>query len=234
MPDGDRPEWPLLMRRMLHEELERARQIDCEYAGERILIPRVQHEFDGAHGENRATYGLYHRSLAETSGLLTIVDERYWLLSYQVPNQHHEARRRADLLALTPQGGLRVFECKAALGSTAPVAAMLEGLDYLACLLSPPNFTRLGNELGQLRGATLPVPGGFGEVAPQAGAQHGVIVLAPEEYFRSFTRSQRGLGWRELAAAGRRGSQCVELGFAVAEIDEERFFSRHIAWAPVH
>ena len=231
-PAGDRPEWPLLLMWMLHEELQRSRLVDCEYAGETILIPRLERRAEAAKkAEDRAVYGLYERSLEERDGLLTIGDQCFWLLSYQVPNQHHQRRSCADLLALTMQGGLRVFECKSASSRTAPVAAMLEGLDYLACLLSPRNFARVQQEFVDLR-ATLPaIPEGFVEIAPTASASHGVIVLAPQAYFDMYDRSRRGSGWFEIASVSRTAVSGLEVGCAIAEIDGQGFYARNVTWA---
>jgi hypothetical protein len=230
----DRPEWPVLLRKMLHEELVREQKIDRPYTGKRILIPRLDHpSWRDASGEKRATYGLYHKCVQESNGLLTIGTDHYWLLSYEVPNQGNDRYRRADLLGLTKEGGLRVFESKLPENGTAPLAALLEGLDYLACLTGSQNFETCLRDFDELRaGSTpIPLPDGFDSVRPMQAAQHGVIVLGPGDYFRKYSRSRRGFGWKDIAEAGRRTSYCVELSFAVSEVDSDGFFSPDVKWA---
>ncbi len=102
-----------------------------------------------ATGEKRAVYGLYHRCLERDSGRLAIGQDDYWLLSYEV--------RIRELTYATcgsrwhfPSGGLVVFEGKLADNSYPPLSAVLEGLDYLACLTSEPNFLRLQEDFWEL------------------------------------------------------------------------------------
>ncbi len=40
-PDGDRPEWPLLMQWMLQEQLAKEQAVERTYDGKRILIPAM-------------------------------------------------------------------------------------------------------------------------------------------------------------------------------------------------
>ena len=227
-PDGDRPEWPLLMQWMLQEQLEREQSVERTYDGARILIPRVGHQFEAASREKPATYGLYHNCLHETSGCLTIGDERYWLLSYEVPNQDGRVMQRADLLGLTVSGGLVVFECKLQNNGYAPVAALLEGLDYLASLTSTPNFERLQREFPDLLESIGKIPDGFKDVRPVRDACHEVVVLAPSKYYEKYIRSNRGT--KKVGLGGLRDrSKTLRFGFATSEL-EDHAFSTNVAW----
>lgn len=227
-PDGDRPEWPLLMQWMLQEQLEREQAIDRAYGGERILIPRVDHRFEAASREKPATYGLYHNCLKEMSGCLSIGDERYWLLSYEVPNHDVRRMQRADLLGLTESGGLVVFECKLQNNGYAPVASLLEGLDYLACLTSLTNFQQLEREFPDLLKSIGKVPDGFNDVRPVRDACHEVVVLAPSAYYEKYNRSNRGT--KKGGLGGLRGrSSNLRFGFATSEL-EDQSFSTNVTW----
>ena len=217
-PDGDRPEWPLLMQWMLQEQLEREQSVERTYDGKRILIPRHDHDYLNAKdGEKRATYGLYHNCLRETSGCLSIGDERYWLLSYEVPNQDSRKMQRADLLGLTVSGGLVVFECKLK-NSYAPISSLLEGLDYLAALTSGPNFQRLQDEFQHLLSSVGKIPDGFEDVRPRREACHEVVVLAPSEYYETYDRSGRGTKRCGLGGLRNR-SRTLRFGFATSNLE---------------
>ena len=227
-PEGNRPEWPVLLCSMLEAELLRQQEEPRTYAGAAIIIQRTEHDFQSATGEKRAVYGLYHRCLQETGGCLTIGGDCFWLLSYEVPNQRSFRMRRADLVGLTAEGGLAVFECKLGNNRYGPFAAILEGLDYLACLTSELNFTRLQDDYWKLR-EQLPVPDAFQAVEPTGTAQHQIIVLAPPEYYRLYDESMRGKGWRDVAS-----NHChpptLQISLAVADLDPEGFYRRQIDW----
>lgn len=173
-------------------------------------------------------YALYHKSLREDrAAVLTIGNDRYWLLSYQVPNQGRKRRKCADLLALSVEGGLVVFECKAAAG-TGPLSALYEGLDYLACLACPQNFARILRDFSVLRmrlEAIGKIPVTFANIEPRRNVQHGVILLAPNAYF------QKWGDWRWAGSSWRHAADRVLLGFAAAEIDDDCSFAREIRWA---
>lgn len=227
---GARSEWPLLLSWMLESEYERQRQIDHPYTGPRILIDRTCHDYDVKMPEKRAMYGLYHRCLQETKGCLRIGDMPVWLLSYEMPNQADEAGRRADLVGLTQEGGLVVFEGKLGQNSYPPISAILEGLDYLSCLTSTRTFDRLISEFAELK-PSLPVPEGFEGVGPERSAQPTVIVLADSVYFDFYDRSKRGPGWREmLRYCHRKMETPISIRFAMAKLDVDRFFAPEVSW----
>lgn len=228
-PEGDRPEWPLLLQLMLGEELERQQAVDRTYAGKRILIPRDDHEYSSATGEKRAVYGLYHQCLERTSGRLTIGQDDYWLLSYEVPNQGNERMRRADLVGISQSGGLVVFEGKLANNPYPPVSAVLEGLDYLACLTSEPNFVKLQDDFQNFPENVRKCPEGFDRIEPTRSAEHTVVVLAPREYYEKYSRSRRGKGWKDMALA-EPGTASLRTRFATSELEPDGSFSDEAAW----
>jgi hypothetical protein len=166
--------------------------------------------------EKRAVKDLYHRCRTETAGVFRIGAEAFWLLGYEWPNQGGDRGRRADLVGLTRQGGLVVFEGKLATNSYSPFAAVLEGLDYLACLTSESNFTKIQDGFSRWaakQGVTVPPE--FQNVAPCSTAEHEVIVLAPADYYGLYSRSVRGTGWQSFAALP--ASSVLSIRFAVAD-----------------
>jgi hypothetical protein len=217
------------MQWMLQEQLEREQSVERTYDGKRILISRHDHDYREATGEKRATYGLYHNCLQRTSGCLSIGDERYWLLSYEVPNQDSRRMQRADLVGLTMSGGLVVFECKLENNSYAPISSLLEGLDYLSALTSGPNFQRIQEEFPQLLNSIGKTPEGFEEVRPTREACHEVVVLAPSEYYETYDRSGRGTKRCGLGGLRNR-SETLRFGFASSELDSDKFFSPNVSW----
>jgi len=229
MPEGNRPEWPLLMCLMLEAELKRQQAEPRAYSGQRVLISRLTHDFQGGVPEKKAVGGLYHRCFEMGQGCLTIGNDRYWLLSYEVPNQGNYRMRKADLLALSTGGGLVVFECKLADNRYAPVAALLEGLDYLSCLTSETAFNRLQGEFWELREELGNVPAGFEEIEPTRDAQHSVILLAPQAYYDLYCRSGRGSGWQQLNSTQWQ-SDVLRLRFAVAEVTADGAFNHDVRW----
>lgn len=229
-PEGDRPEWPLLLSLMLEAELCRQQTVGRTYAGKRVLISRDEHEYRSATGEKRAVYGLYHRCLEKASGRLSIGQEDYWLLSYEVPNQGNSRMRRADLLGMSRDGGLVVFEAKLSDNSYPPLSAVLEGLDYLACLTSEPNFVRLQEDFWKLVEKTGKCPEGFGRIEPTRSARHTVVVLAPKKYYERYSNSKRGQGWKDIALAGL-ATASPRFRFAIAELQSDGSFSDNVNWA---
>lgn len=226
---GARPEWPLLLNWMLDAEFQRERQVDRPYAGPRVLIDRTHHDCDVTVAEKRATYGLCHHCWQESGGCLWIGDMPIWLLSYEVPNQFNEKKRCADLVGLTADGALVVFEAKLGANSShPPLSAVLEGLDYLACLTTAGAFERLTSELKELK-RSLPVPPGFEGVEPKSGAIPMLIVLADTVYYTYNDNSGRSPGWREFLKYGQK-TKSVMIRFARSEPDADGCFSRTVNW----
>jgi len=236
---GANPEWPALLSWLLEAEFRRQQLAASTYPS-KVFINRDEEvigraeECDavrfGKWSEERLTQALYDRchfgstTCPSTAGRFTIDTDAYWLLGYEFPT----CNGPADLVALTVNGGLAVFECKGAVNSYSPFGAILEGLDYLSSLTSEGNFAKLSAGFAQWR-SSLPaerVPGGFEETSPTRDATHIVIVLAPQEYFDRYSRSSRGFGcgeenslghWRNLSSYGRRSPTSVRFGLAACD-----------------
>ena len=219
-PRGDLPEWPWLLRELLAEEFHRQRIVDRRYARE-VFKDRDGHDPTSARvQEKRKAYGLYHLCRFRAGGCLTVGDTRFWLLGYEWPNQGRERGRRADLIGLTVGGGLTVFECKLDGNPYAPFAAVLEGLDYLACLTAESNFQKIreGFSRWRLKPAQL-IPPDFGATEPRPSGDHGVVVLAPAGYYSLYRRSNRGTGWGDFAAAYSPQDLSPTMRFAQCDFD---------------
>lgn len=138
---GHRPLWPVLLGAALDSEFQRQRSIDESYKGD-VFKNRDDHQLDEGEKEERLIAFLYRSALA-ADGCLHFESQRIWLLGFQWPTQGgvREIGRRADLIGMTINGGLVLFEAKRANGD-APMIAIAEGLDYLACLLRHKNFEK--------------------------------------------------------------------------------------------
>jgi hypothetical protein len=104
---------------------------------------------------------------------------------------------------MTTDGGLVVYEAKRAIGD-APLIALTEGLDYLACLYRTGNFEDIRTGFIQWI-ATRPyaIPKGFAGVSPDPSVRPTLVILAPETYFTGrHARSIRGRDWPAWAAVG--------------------------------
>lgn len=200
-PRGNVPEWPWLLRKLLIAEFTRQRAVGFAYAGDVFKDRDKEDPALATVPEKRQVRDLYHQCLKQTAGLFTVGDTPYWLLGYEWPNQGRDKGRRADLVGLTLDGGLVVFECKLDDNSYGPFAAVLEGLDYLACLTSTPNSEKIVQGFTKwLQKPEKPIPTAFQKVRPDFSRQHQVIVLATRGYFDLYgKRSGRGLGWSSFA-----------------------------------
>lgn len=208
LPRGNEPEWPLLLREMLTTEYRRQSGRCIVYAGEEVFIDRDCHTKVPAEGtENAAVYGLYRRCHEHNLGCFNIDGDVYWLLGYRWPNQGAEAGRQADLVGLSSDGGLVVFECKLKTNNYGPLAATLEGLDYLACLTSCPNFARIVSGFHQWAAKEeRTVPPLFRGIVPRPEGRHELVVLAEPAYFDLYRRSGRGRGWEDFAKISHAGT----------------------------
>ena len=234
-PEGDRiarPEWLRLLQTVFEGQLREEQKIERTYAGQKILIPRHNHPYEATKApEKRAVYGLYHNCLSEAAGLLSIEGEQYWLLSYEVPNQDSRARQRADLIGLSSTGGIVVFEAKLGENSYGPITSLLEGLDYLACLTCDTNYRRIQEEAPLLIAELARVPTGFEDVQPDRSKTCEVILLAPPEYYKKYSRAARGSGWRDLASANSE-DKSIRFRLAVSDVDSDGSFNRDVQWCP--
>lgn len=236
---GPNPEWPSLLFWLLEAEFQRQQSKARTYPGDVFkdrdeeVLGRAE-ECDairnGVWGEERLTQALYDRchfgsTMCDSSaGCLTIGGDSYWLLGYEFPT----CDGPADLVGLTASGALAVFECKGAANGYSPIGAILEGLDYLASLVSEGNFAKLALGFDKWRHGLSPkrIPTGFDDVRPKRDASHEAIVLAPLEYFERYSRSPRGFGcgqenalrhWQALSLQGRSSTHSIKFGLATCD-----------------
>ena len=217
---GNQPMWPWLLGQSLSDEFQRQMAVDDAYQ-EEVFKDRDDHEYKEGTSERRQVATLYHRCLTDNAGCLLIGEEPFWLLGYEWPNQggNAEMGRRADLVCMATDGSLVVFECKRADNSDPPITAVVEGLDYLACLLREENFEKIDD--GFTIWSNKPgkeCPGGFEGVKPSRDQQPTIVVLAPDVYFSGrYTRSCRGSGWADLSVIGDDVAPGFRIGFAASD-----------------
>jgi len=220
-PRGNQAEWPSAMVWMLETEFLRQRTVDRTYTGQNVFINRDDHDpLKATVPEKRAVYGLYHLCRKKSARCLKIGEDLFWLLGYEWPNQGNYRMRRADLVGLTREGGLVVFECKLDRNPYAPLAAVLEGLDYLSCLTGERNFDRLAAGFWEWREKLeQDVPPGFEQCEPDPASRQSVILLAPQSYYNLYTQSGRGQGWQNLAAISWQTCPRLGIGFALSDFE---------------
>lgn len=211
---GHRPLWPVLLGSALDAQYQvQKAEEDC-YKGD-VFKDRDIHPLDDGDKEERLVARLYRSALA-ADGCLQLGPQKIWLLGFQWPTQGgaREKGRRADLVGMTGDGGLVVFEAKSAEGE-APLIALTEGLDYLSCLYRTGNFEKIRSGFAKwIASRSYPVPEGFANVSPVASIRPMLVILAPEAYFTGrHTRSIRGKDWPTWAAVGEDfiPSVCVKL-----------------------
>ena len=153
---GKTLEWPVLLRHIIDEEFQRLRTSDQYYSGNifRNRDENVEnHRKRESQDEEILVYKHYAAVHENYHGVLTIGDDSIWLFSIEVPNQGKELsyrtkKRKADLIGLQEDGSLVVFECKGPVNRPdTPLYGILEGLDYLGCLLTPRNLSSLDDDL---------------------------------------------------------------------------------------
>jgi hypothetical protein len=213
-----RPLWPVLLGQALNHEFIRQRDSVDSYAGS-TFKDRDNHPLGDGEREERLVARLY-RAAQAGDGCVELCGERIWLIGFQWPTQGAAAEksRRADLVGLTAEGGLVVFEAKVATG-TPPLHALCEGLDYLACLLRPVNYSKI--EVGFHAWAQKPgkiIPEGFKTTRPLRTTKPKLVILAPESYFTErYARSIRGREWPFLVEAGISLIPSIDLHFAATD-----------------
>ncbi len=218
-PRGAEAEWPLLLREMLNAEYVRQREVGHCYAGEVFKDRDGDYPHTAVVPEKKAVKDLYHACRLNSGRVFRIGKDPCWLLGYEWPNQggDKEKLQRADLVGLNGAGGLVVFECKLE-NRYGPLAAVLEGLDYLSCLTSVPNFAKVVE--GFRRWISKPGfvrPEEFGSVTPSRESHHEVIVLASADYYSQYRTSKRGEGWEKLAALPSSSSAGLSIRFAESD-----------------
>lgn len=224
---GRRPLWPVLLGAALDAEFLRQRACDECYKGD-VFKNRDDHPLDEGEKEERLVARLYRSALAG-DGCLHLGADRTWLLGFQWPTQggSKEKGRRADLVGMTSDGGLVLIEAKVANGD-APLIALAEGLDYLACLYRVGNFKKVRSGFAKwIATRDYPIPDGFTGVVPDASIRPTLVVLAPEVYFTGrHARSIRSKDWPYLAAVGHSFIPSVGVKFAATD------FRSTTLWVP--
>lgn len=219
---GNQPLWPWLMGAMLDAEFQRQREQRDSYQ-EDVFKDRDDTQPQDGDTERRLVATLYHRCRQNSNGIIRLNDEEIWLLGYEWPTQGGDREKgcRADLVGVNSLGGLVVFECKRSDNSDPPLTAVVEGLDYLACLLRGDNFQKIiaGFDAWRMKPGKI-IPAGFEAVGPNSVERPMLVVLAPELYFVGrYTRSKRGEGWADLAELANDVIPSVRLGFASCDFE---------------
>ncbi len=216
---GHRPLWPVLLGSALDAEFKRQIAIDDGYKKE-VFIDRDKHPLEEGEREERQVVQLFRACHLASEGCVVLDGQPVWLLGFQWPNQGGAGQkgRRADLVGLTRDGGLVVFEAKVA-GGDAPLIALTEGLDYLACLLREKNFAKIIAGYGRWRdrpGSVVPV--GFESTVPQRTIRPTLVIMAPERYYRDrHSRSIRSKDWPFLMAVSETMMPSVRIRFAMTD-----------------
>lgn len=215
---GNRPLWPVLLGAALNSEFLRQVAVDEGYKGE-VFINRDDHPLQDGDREERLVASLYRTCHCQNHGCVILANQPVWLLGFQWPNQGgaREKGRRADLVGITLSGGVVVFEAKRADGE-APLIALAEGLDYLACFLRERNFNKLlaGFQKWKAKPGRI-VPPGFERSTPTKN-DPTLVILAPERYYRDrHSRSIRSKDWPFLFAAAETMIPAVRVCFACTD-----------------
>ena len=217
---GHRPLWPVLLGAALETEFQRQKACDECYKGN-VFIGRDDHPLSDGEREERLVARLYRSALA-ADGCVQLGTQRVWLLGFQWPTQGgaREKKRQADLVGMTSEGGIVLFEAKRENGDP-PLIAIAEGLDYLACLLRPKNFAKIQSGFQkwiESRKNRYSVPAEFEGTVPDNTIRPTLVVLAPEKYFtEKHARSIRSRDWPFLAAVGESIIPSVRLSFAATD-----------------
>lgn len=229
---GHRPLWPVLLGAALDSEFRRQREVSECYKGD-VFISRDDHKLDDGEREERLVARLYRSALAG-DGCVLLGSQRVWLLGFQWPTQGgvSEKKRQADLIGMTSDGGIVVFEAKRADGEP-PLIAIAEGLDYMACLLRPKNFAKILSGFQKWTASrSYPIPPGFEKTIPDSTVRPTLVVLAPETYFTGRqARSIRGRDWPYLAAIGDTFVPSVRLSFAATDFRSVTLWTPTVATA---
>lgn len=248
-PRGPQPNWPAVLCGALQEVYLQERRIERPYRGE-VFIDRddweqgrgMAEKCDAPGGVNLSedlyTYATYDRchfgSTASdtTQGCLRIGSEEIFLMGYQWPTEDGAS----DLVGMSKTGGLVVFECKGPENKETPLAAALQGLDYVTAFSCPSNFIKITRGFMTWRlklELEDRLPDEFRDVYPDRDAKPMVVVMAPADYyFGSHSRSPKGFfgnqrtrqsnqsHWPEFARAFRAYSSVVMIRFAVCSFHQ--------------
>ena len=213
----------------LLEEVFRTQRAKAEaHAGRAVLIDRSNWPYVDGDNEDNRSLQRFERCFRKRQLLMTD-DAPVWLLTFQAPNQNYDDGRgnqnqRADLVGLRQDGTLVVFEAKAAGNQTdTPFKAVVQGLDYLACLMRRSNVENMSVDLETIRAAGG-CPDGFADVKIDPRQRPVLAVIAPDTYWTWFAGQPElgGSGWQHLPS---QSSDEFELQFLSGEFDQQKWTS---------
>ena len=234
--DGGESDLPIGLVALLEEVFLCQKAVSEAYAGRNVFRNRANHAYveseAGSQTERRQVQSLFRMihddtQDASTRGLLHVDDEAIWVPTFEAPNQNEQGvgqrGRRADLIGLDKEGRLFVFEAKAAdNGNDTPLSAIVEGLDYLACLLRSGNLEMIEDDLDRIH-SSQGYPDGFAtNVDPDQ--KPVVAVMAPQPYWDRFDGSgtKRGEGWQSLMGVK---SELFDIQFLCGEFNNQKWTS---------
>lgn len=202
---GKRAAWLPTLGHFLETEFRLQKEVTEEYKSD-VFIDRDEYVLDEGESENRQVAKLFKhvRTKEDADGCLRYGREKFRLIGLQWPTQggNKEKGRRADLVGIDSQGGLVVFEAKIKSG-THTLSALMEGLDYLACLLREGNFKKI--QVGYDKWASKDnqvLSESFKSVKPKVGVRPTLVLLAPQAYYVKQSNTPRGNEWMEIIKHG--------------------------------
>lgn len=220
--------WTWLASEGFQTEFERQQAVDNPFPGE-VFRDRTNamknwqtfsdtNESQHTTNEDGLTYGLFGWCSVVNGKPFVIGKEHYWLLGYQWPMKGDQNRGPiADLVAIRPNGGLTVFECKVDADRNKNLCCVICGqaLAYLACLTGANNFDKIQRGFDRWRerkAACGMIPKGFEETIPRRDVCHEAVVLAVRDWFSGYHKITDQI--RECVQARLQPSSRVAIGFA--------------------
>lgn len=219
---GPHPQWPALIGITFDQVFQNQRSIPEGYQGE-VFKDRDNDTPHKRQDEKWLVKTLYLQCLTHHQGLLKLGDEEILLLGWEWPTQGGDAEKKrcADLVGITKEGALVVFECKDEGNPFPPLTALLEGLDYLACLMRTSNFQKILNGFDKWKDkkdkSDKKLPDNFKDVVPSPDANPMLVVMAPQGYFDNWDENVRGSGWRNLISNHRKFMSQVRVEFVISD-----------------
>ncbi len=187
------------------------------YKGD-VFKDRDELRYPNCTQEEHWVANLFHTAREKTDGVLEINDEPIWLLGFQWPNQAEERGRRADLVGITLEGGLVVFEFKLASNLAEPPAmAIPQALDYLSHLCRVDNFSKILNGFQAWRNKPGQIaPEYFKSILPDRDQRPMAVVLAPQQYYDHHLKNT---GWPKYLEMPTHGPERLGVRMKLAVCD---------------
>lgn len=192
---GAYPNWSPFLAESLRRDFETEVARDITYNGE-VFKDRSASPAGIGNDEPALIKTLYRNIYDNCDGILTIENDDCWCISYQVPNQPGKPKRAIDLLGVRRDGTLAIFEAKVGNMGNTPLAALLESLDYAACLFRLGNQRKFLDGFDRWRSASgRKVPDNYRNTTPDFSRKPEVIVIGDSSYFATHARTIRSVGW---------------------------------------